>query len=177
MAQKSPALIGLAGAASIALLLSGCFSEVVRPPAPSPAPPPVAPAPPAPPPEPAVSVPVPLPRPAPPPRENHLSAATQSLVARARSLLAQGDPDGASATLDRALRIEPSNPLLWVELGHVRLVEGDAHQAESCAHKALALAAGDRRAQARAGHLLAEALRAQGRNQEAHEVELRPYMR
>jgi hypothetical protein len=66
--------------------------------------------------------------------------------------------------------------LLWVELGRVRLVESDPHQAESCARKALALAAGDRAPQAQAGHLLVDALRAQGRNPEAREVEGRPYM-
>jgi cytochrome c-type biogenesis protein CcmH/NrfG len=84
---------------------------------------------------------------------------------------------GASSTLDRALRIEPSNPLLWIEMGRIRLVEGDAHQAETCARKAFALASGDQRALSGAGHLLADALRAQRRNQEASEVESRPYMR
>jgi hypothetical protein len=66
--------------------------------------------------------------------------------------------------------------LLWIELGRVQLVQSDAHQAESCARKALALSSGDRAAQAQAGQLLVEALRAQGRNQEAHEVQARPYM-
>jgi uncharacterized protein HemY len=117
------------------------------------------------------------PRPQAPPRENHLSPATRSLVAQAHRLLGQGDIDGASSTLDRALRIEPSNPLLWIELGRVRLTEGDAHQAEVCARKALALASGDAAAQAQAGRVLADALKAQGRNPEAQEVESRPYMR
>jgi predicted Zn-dependent protease len=91
--------------------------------------------------------------------------------------MAHGDLDGASATLDRALRIEPNNPLLWVERGKLRLTENDPRQAESCARKALALASGDRAAQAQSGHLLADALRAQKRNQEAHDVEAAPYMR
>jgi uncharacterized protein HemY len=84
---------------------------------------------------------------------------------------------GASSTLDRALRIEPSNPLLWIELGRIRLVESDAHQAEVCGRKALALASSDQHALSGAGHLLADALRTQGRNQEASEVESRSYMR
>ncbi len=115
-------------------------------------------------------------RPPPPPRENHLSPATRSLVTQAHTLLAHGDIDGASATLDRALRIEPSNPLLWIELGRVRLVDGNAHQAEVCARKALALASGDPATQGQAGRVLADALRAQGRNQEAQQVESKPYM-
>jgi cytochrome c-type biogenesis protein CcmH/NrfG len=97
-------------------------------------------------------------------------------VTQARALLAHGDFDGASSTLDRALRIEPNNPLLWIELGRERLVESEAHQAEGCGRKALALAGGDHAAQKQAGHLLADALRAQQRNQEARDVESQPYM-
>ena len=117
------------------------------------------------------------PRPQPAPRENHLSPATRSLVTQAHDQMAHGDVDGASSTLDRALRIEPNNPLLWVERGRLRLAESDPHQAEGCGRKALALASGDPTTQKLAGHLLADALRAQQRNQEAHDIESRPYMR
>jgi uncharacterized protein HemY len=115
-------------------------------------------------------------QPQPAPRANSLSPATRSLVAQAHGLLAHGDIDGASSTIDRALRIEPRNPLLWIELGRVRLAERDAHQAEVCARKAFVLASGDHAAQAEARRLLAEVLRAQGRNQEAQELESRPYI-
>jgi cytochrome c-type biogenesis protein CcmH/NrfG len=98
-------------------------------------------------------------------------------VTQARTLIVHGDLDGASATLDRALRIEPSNPLVWIELGRLRLAESDAHQAEGCARKALAFASGDQSAKKQAGHLLADALRAQQRNQEAREVESQPFMK
>jgi tetratricopeptide (TPR) repeat protein len=118
----------------------------------------------------------PTPHAPPPPRENHLSPATHSLVTQARAQIARGDLPAASSTLDRALRIEPNNPLLWIELGRLRLAESDAHQAEGCGRKALALASGDRGAQAQAGRLLADALRAQRRNQEAREVESQPFM-
>jgi hypothetical protein len=166
----------LAAVLGMALLLGGCPSPWPRP---SPGTIPSAPPSPAPPPA-AVPAPTPqepaAPRPQSPPRENHLSPATRSLVTQAHGLLAHGDIDGASSTLDRALRIEPSNPLLWIELGRVRLVDSNVHQAEICARKALALASGDRAAQAQAGHLLADALRAEGRNPEAQEVESRLYM-
>jgi len=117
------------------------------------------------------------PAPSPPPtRQYHLGPATQSLVTQARAQLARGDLPAASASLDRALKIEPTNPLLWIELGRLRLAENDAHQAEGCGRKALALASGDRSARAQAGRVLADALRAQHRNQEAHQVESQPWM-
>jgi tetratricopeptide (TPR) repeat protein len=164
----------LAAVLFAAALLSGCRSPSPRPDLPGnpAAEPPLASSPSAPP-----STPPPPPRAPPPPRENHLSAATSSLVTQARALIAHGDLEGASSTLDRALRIEPNNPLLWIERGRLRLAENDSHQAEGCARKALALASGDRGAQAQAGRVLADALRAQRRNQEASEVEAQPFMR
>lgn len=182
MDQESRSLKSFAGIGALAavLLLSGCPSPGPRPdarsaPVPVPAPPPAPAAPTSPnlPPPP----PAPVPPPAPPPRENHLSPATQSLVTQAHTLMSHGDLDGASSTLDRALRIEPNNPLLWIELGRLRLAENDAHQAEGCGRKALRLASGDRATQAQAGRLLADALRGLGRNPEAVEVERQPYMR
>jgi uncharacterized protein HemY len=98
-------------------------------------------------------------------------------VTQSRTLASHGDLDGASSTLDRALRIEPNNPLLWIELGRLRLAESDARQAEGCGRKALNLASGDHESQAQSGRLLADALRAQGRNQEAAQIERQPFMR
>ena len=181
MVQEHRSLNARAAALTAAVLLGGCSLLSPRPsqpPAPSPQPQssgsqsgPAAPNPP--PPVPPHAQPVPPP---PPSRENHLSPATHSLVTQARTQMSHGDLDGASATLDRALRIEPNNPLLWIELGRLRMAENDAHQAEGCGRKALALASGDRGTQAQAGRLLADALRAQGRNPEAIEVERQPFM-
>ena len=164
--------------AGTALLLSGCPAPAPRPPLPD-TDYPTSPsgAPPFSPQSPTSSSPNAPPAHASPPlRENHLSPATRSLVTQARALAAHGDLDGASATLDRALRIEPNNPLLWIERGRLRLTENDAHQAESCGRKALVLASGDHSAQSQAGRLLADALRAQNRNQEAQQVESQPFM-
>jgi hypothetical protein len=154
-------------AAGAAMLLGGC-PAAQRPVPPSAPPPVVQPSPPASPLLPPAPAP---PHAPPPPRENHLSPATRSLVTQAHTQVAHGDLDAASATLDRALRIEPNNPLLWIERGRLRLAENDAHQAESCGRKALALASGDHTTQSQANRLLADALRAQGRNQEAAEIE------
>jgi uncharacterized protein HemY len=172
MVQDKHSLRTLAVALTTALLVAGCATSRVssEPPTSSPSAQPL-----------PQASPQPLPSPtAPPPppavRENRLSPATSSLVTQARAQVARGDLPAASSTLDRALRIEPNNPLLWIELGKLRLVESDAHQAEICGRKALALASGDRRSQSQAGRLLADALRAQQRNQEAREVEKQPFM-
>jgi tetratricopeptide (TPR) repeat protein len=112
----------------------------------------------------------------PAPREFHLGVATQSLVTQAHAQLARGDLQAASAALDRALRIEPSNPLLWIEMARLGLAANDARQAEGYSRKALSLAGSDRLARAHAGRVLADALRAQHRDQEARELELQPWM-
>jgi tetratricopeptide (TPR) repeat protein len=170
MAQEYRALTRLVAACAVALSLGGCPAPSTRPEAPSnstagPQGSNASPASPS------------MPQPPAPPRENRLSPATSSLVSQARALISRGDLDGASSTLDRALRIEPNNPLVWIELGRLRLAESDAHQAEGCGRKALALASGDRGTQAQAGRLLADALRAQRRNKEAIEIERQPFMR
>ena len=179
MVQEHRSLNARAAALTAAVLLGGCSLLSPRPSQPTaPSPQPQSSGSAAPNPQPPVPPPAqPVPPPPPPPsRENHLSPATHSLVMQARTQMSHGDLDGASATLDRALRIEPNNPLLWIELGRLRMAENDAHQAEGCGRKALTLASGDRGTQAQAGRLLADALRAQGRNPEAVEVERQPFM-
>ncbi len=174
MGQEAHSLKSCAAFIAAAILLGACAARPpIEPPIqPAPTPPPIQPAlSPAPAPPPAPRPPEPL------PREIHLSPATRSLVTQAQTQAAHGDLPAASSTLDRALRIEPNNPLIWIELGRLRLTESDAHQAEVCGRKALALASGDRGAQREAGRLVADALRAEGRNQEAREVESEPFMR
>src|SRR6266404_7820096 len=166
---RAPSLRTLAAALAAAVLLSGCPVPSQRPQPPSTSIPGAQPSEPQPP-GPLSPIPPAPPRASPAPRENHLSPATRSLVTQSRTLASRGDLDGASSTLDRALRIEPNNPLLWIELGRLRLAESDARQAEACGRKALSLASGDRATQAQAGRLLSDALRAQRRNQEAIEI-------
>ncbi|MDE2348343.1 MAG: tetratricopeptide repeat protein [Gammaproteobacteria bacterium] len=154
MDKERIALRSLGAAVAAAVCLGGCAAPAWRstPPAPPyPQAPSAAPRLPAQPPPTAI-----------PPleRRNRLSPASSALVRQARLLERRGDLDGASATLDRALRIEANNPHLWIELGRLRLAEHDAPQAANCARKALALASGDQDAHARAGQLLAQALRA-----------------
>jgi hypothetical protein len=130
----------------------GQASGSVRPPPPLPAQPP--PAPPEPPSTPAA-------------RQFHLGTASRALVTQAHAQATSGDFGQASATIERALRIEPENPLLWIELGRMRLGAADASQADAMGRKALALGTGDPAAQAGAWRLIADSLQALGRNSEA----------
>jgi predicted Zn-dependent protease len=167
-------------AALCALALAGCSlvestSGPTRTPVPT-SPPPTAAVPtPAPGTTPAEAAPeaqpLPTPAPSPPTRTYRLGPATQSLVTQARAQIEQGDLDAAGGTLDRAVRIEPRNPLLWIELAQLRLAQKDAKQAEGLGRKALSLATGDRRAQSQASKVVADALKAQGRMQEARAFE------
>jgi Flp pilus assembly protein TadD len=71
------------------------------------------------------------------------AGATQALLAEARAARAAGSYSQASATIERALRIAPSDPQLWVELGEIELASGDPAQAATLARKALTLATDD----------------------------------
>lgn len=128
---------------------------VTTTPAPSPAPPPVVTA------------------PAPATRQFRLGPAASALVAQAHRQAAGGDAQLAISTIERALRIEPDNPLLWIELGEVHETSGRYDQAAGLGHKALQLATGDPRAQSASWRLIADSLKARGRNGEAAEAQRR----
>src|SRR6201993_82052 len=127
----------------VVLCLSGC---VLR----GPAAPPGGPAPGEPPS--GTAQPAPLPGEAPPapsgppsrqgPRQFHLAPAAPALVTQAHTQAGSGEYGQAAATLERALRIEPDNPLLWIELGRLRLAENNAAQADALGPKALPLPPG-----------------------------------
>jgi len=124
---------------------------------------------------------VPVPAPTPPPatapapatRQFHLGAAATALVAQAHRQAAGGDPQLAISSIERALRIEPDNPLLWIELGEIHESAGHFEQAGGIGHKALQLSTGDPHAQSASWHLIAESLKARNRNGEAAEAQHR----
>lgn len=174
MSPWRPATTAFLAMMAASLIAAGC--QLPNPYDPRPAPPRV-PAPGAPPelpterepqpPEPEIEPPAPVPR----TREYQLGTASRALVAQAQTQAAAGNYAVAAGSIERALRIEPSNPLLWIELGRIRQAEANYAQAESMGRKALSLATGDARAQAAAWRLVAESLRARGRVQQAREAE------
>lgn len=114
--------------------------------------------------------PAPLPRERPRTAPATLSPASRALVSQAQAQRRKGDLPGATVSLERALRIEPSNPLLWVEMGRLRMDQRNFQQAEAMGRKALSMSVGDDRTQSAAWLLIADALRARGRNPQAQEA-------
>jgi Tfp pilus assembly protein PilF len=119
------------------------------------------------------SVPEPLPPPAPVVREPTLGAASRALVGQAQTQMATKNYPVAASSIERALRIEPDNPLLWIELGKVRFAEGNYVQAENMARKAVSMSVNAPRAQSSAWRLIADSYRARGKNIEAQEAQAR----
>ncbi|MGH8180068.1 MAG: tetratricopeptide repeat protein [Steroidobacteraceae bacterium] len=100
-----------------------------------------------------------------------LGAAAGALVGVAHAQEQSRNFGLAAETLERALSIEPRNPLVWIELGRENILAGNPAQAYGMGRKAVYLASGDPRAQASAWELVAASLRAQGRNDEAYVAE------
>lgn len=152
-----------AAALSAALLplIQGCSTPVHYPPRDIAQPPVVEqsmPAQPAPLPPAQTSVPQQVPVPVPATRPQ--SPAVIALLDTAEQQANAGDLESAAASLERAIRIDPRNPVLWYHLATVRLSQGDAHAAEQLATKSNSLAPGNSVQQSRNWQLIARARRA-----------------
>ncbi|HEX7373555.1 MAG TPA: hypothetical protein VF277_01160 [Steroidobacteraceae bacterium] len=118
----------------------------------------------------AVAAPAPLPRERPRAAPATLGPASKALVGQAQTQRKKGDLPGATVSLERALRIEPNNPLLWIEMGRLRMDQHNYPQAESMGRKALSMAVGDYRSQSQAWLLISDSLKARGRNPQAQDA-------
>jgi cytochrome c-type biogenesis protein CcmH/NrfG len=76
------------------------------------------------------------------------NSAVIALAESARTDMAEGRIDTAVATLERALRIEPHNPVLWQELARLRLEQGQYQQAEGLAARSNGWSGGDKQLRA-----------------------------
>ncbi len=96
-----------------------------------------------------------------------------ALLGQAEDHANAGDLESAAASLERAIRIEPRNPLLWYHLATVKLAQQEAAQAEQLAVKSNSLAAGNRLQQSRNWRLIARARQALGDGTGARAAERR----
>ena len=88
--------------------------------------------------------------------------AVLALLEHAEAQANAGDLGSAAASLERAIRINPGDPVLWHHLASVRLEQGDAVQAEQLAVKSNSLSPGNSLQQVRNWRLIASARREQG---------------
>jgi len=89
--------------------------------------------------------------------------AVTALMRRADEQRGNGDLDGASASLERALRIAPEDAVLWHELAEVRMDQQQHHLVVQLASKSNALASPhDASLRSSNWRLIAKARRAQG---------------
>ena len=104
-----------------------------------------------------------MPRPAPAPEDGAVatprpqsdaSSASSVLLQQSRTQRAAGSVPAAKASLERALRLDPNNAEVWIELGELELSLGNTVQATTMARKALTLTGRDARLAARAERLL-----------------------
>lgn len=85
-----------------------------------------------------------------------------ALLDRAQTDNESGQREAAGASLERALRIEPRNPWLWLELAQVRLAQGQYAQAITLAGKSNSFAGHQSRVQAENWQVIGQARVAQG---------------
>jgi len=94
-----------------------------------------------------------------------------ALLVQSRSARSNGDFTRALAAIERAVRIAPNDPQLWLEYGRVQLALGDFEQAMALARRASGLAGSDAELRAEASRLIADANRERARAAAAAERE------
>ncbi len=85
-----------------------------------------------------------------------------ALLDKARSDANAGQLPSATATLERALRIEPRNPALWQELALLKLQQGDYRQAENFAARSNSWSGNNKPLAAKNWRIISEALALRG---------------
>ncbi|WP_460428358.1 tetratricopeptide repeat protein [Azotobacter armeniacus] len=90
--------------------------------------------------------------------------AVVSLLKSAIEEFGAGRPDQAASALERALRIEPNNAILWHYLGQTRLHQGHYQEADSLAAKSNTLVGDNDALRARNAWLIGAARQATGQN-------------
>jgi tetratricopeptide (TPR) repeat protein len=97
-----------------------------------------------------------------PPAPVSENSAVVGLINTAHADTDAGHYPNAVAALERALRIEPKNPRLWLELARVRFKQGDYAQAENLAARSNSWITNDSDLRAENWRLIAESRAARG---------------
>ncbi|HSR62609.1 MAG TPA: tetratricopeptide repeat protein [Gammaproteobacteria bacterium] len=98
------------------------------------------------------------------------SQAVVALLDNADQSMASGRHDRAVASIERALRIDPKNPILWQRLGQIRLRQERWDQAIATARKSNLLAAGNDRLRVDNWLIIARAMEGKGDKAGAREA-------
>jgi len=85
------------------------------------------------------------------------NGAVLALVDSAQADMDTGQTDNAAAKLERALRIEPQNPVLWQKLAKLRLEQGQYQQAEGLAARANGWSGDDKQLRAENWRIIGQA--------------------
>ena len=101
------------------------------------------------------------------------SAATQALIASAEASSQTSDYATAINYLERAIRLEPRNPRLWINIGQAYLNNAELANASQHLRKAIALASGDEDLTREAWLAYADLREAQGYASEARSLRRR----
>ena len=91
----------------------------------------------------------------------------QALTAKARRQMANDESDRAFSTLEQALKIDPSDPVVWHMLAGIQLKRGNLDQAEQLARKSNLFARNHKTLRNKNWTIIAEALERKGHSKEA----------
>lgn len=89
------------------------------------------------------------------------------LTAKARQQMKSGELEHAFSTLERAIKIDPLDPVPWHMLAGIQLKKGNMDQAEQFARKSNLLAKNNKDLRSQNWLIIAEALKEKGFNKEA----------
>ena len=101
--------------------------------------------------------------------QNNVSVVVQRLLTQAEQQRAEGEPESAANSLERALRIEPQNAMLWSRLADVRYAQDDFQQAVQLAAKSNILAVSNQQLRRQNWYLMANAYLAMGNQERAQQ--------
>ena len=101
------------------------------------------------------------------------SPAVVKLLNRARDATREGDYSKAEVFLERTVRIEPANPVLWHYLAKLRLHQGRFKDAKGLAAKSNALAGSNSRLKADNWRIIAHAKHQEGDVYGAREAQIK----